>query len=196
MNPEGDEPARAAEAHSGQPAAHLPGDPRWDAPSRVETLADWIAFHRRSFTDDAVRRSAEAGGYTSAEFTDALRVMETRTDNRKALTPVRLWAWIGAIAAYGATWLAFAAVYGREPPGFTRSFLETGLAIALIVGLIVSVIAIRVRHPNADGRARAVAFLLVIPVVILFAISGLCVVASGFVTPVDTIPILVIAPGG
>lgn len=201
MSTEGNEPARdVPTTDPAQPQANPPADPRaWDAPSRVEALADWIVVHRRSFTDEALRRSAEAGGYTPAEFTEALRVLETRVANRKSLTPVRLWALSGAIAAYAATWLAFAALYGREPKPSgldMRSFLEGFLAIALIVGLIVSMIAIRLRHPNAERGARAVAILLVIPLVILLGISGLCAVASGFVTPIDTIPILVIAPGG
>lgn len=158
-----------------------PGDDRaWDEPKRVAILAGWIDYYRRTFTDEALRRSAEGGGFTSAEFAEALRAADARAANRRALGPIRIGARNWVIAAYAATWLLIVAAFGGEPARHVLDFrplYPAGLAISLIAGLVMSVLAIRVGHPDAERRSRASALLLVVPGAVLLGISGLCVAA-------------------
>jgi hypothetical protein len=58
-----------------------------------------------------------------------------------------------------------------------RPLYSVGFAITLILGLGISVFAIRVLHPDAERRSHAAALLLVVPVAVLLGISGLCVAA-------------------
>ena len=184
MTPADDEPAPGGPPWT-DPAPpsgpRPPGDyPAWDEPKRVGILAGWIDYYRRTFTDEALRRSAEAGGYTSAEFAEALRASDARAANRGALGPIRTRARNWVIAAYVATWLLIVAAFGSEPARRVLDFrplYPAGLAISLIVGFGISVLAIRVGHPDAERRSRAAALLLVVPGAVLLGISGLCVAA-------------------
>ena len=146
----------------------------------MEILAGWIDYYRKTFTDEALWRSAEGGGYTSTEFAEASRTADDRAANRRALGPIRTRARNGVIAAYVATWLVIVAVFGGEPARHSLDFrpqYPLGLAITLILGLGISVFAIRVLHPDAKRRSHAAALLLVVPVAVLLSISGLCVAA-------------------
>ncbi len=182
MTPADDEPATGA-APRDDPTSpsgpRPPGDyPAWDGPKRVEILTGWIDYHRRNFTDEALWRAAERGGYTSPEFAEASRAADARAANRRALGPLRTKARNWSIAAYVAAWLGIVAVFGGQPARHSLDFrplFPIGLAVTLILGLAVSVFAIRVIHPDAERRSQAAALLLVVPFAVLLGISGLCV---------------------
>jgi hypothetical protein len=160
-----------------QPPGEYPG---WDQAKRIQILGGWIDYYRTIFTDEALRRSAERAGYTTAEFDEASRVADARAANRRALAPIRTRARNWAIVAYVATWLALTAIFGRDPPRTVLDFQElfpAGFAITLIAGLGISVFAIRILHPDAERRSQAFALLLVVPFAVLLSISGLCVAA-------------------
>lgn len=184
MTPADDEPAPGGPPRT-DPAPpsgpRPPGDyPAWDESKRVEILAGWIDSYRKTFTDEALWRSAEDGGYTAAEFAEALRAADDRVANRRALGPIRTRAQNWVIAAYVATWLVIVAAFGGQPARHALDFrplYSVGFAITLILGLGISVFAIRVLHPDAERRSQAAALLLVVPVAVLLGISGLCVAA-------------------
>ena len=158
-----------------------PGDyPAWGEAKRLEILGGWIDYYRTIFTDEALRRSAERSGYTSAEFDKASRVADARAANRRALGPIRTKVRNWIIVAYVTTWFVIVGVFGRQPARWPLNFQElfpAGLAITLILGLGISIFAIRVLHPDAERRSQAAALLLVAPVAVLLGISGLCVAA-------------------
>ncbi len=145
----------------------------------MEILAGWIDYYRRTFTDEALRRSAGGGGYTSAEFAEAVRAADARAANHRALGPIRTKVRNWIVAAYVMTWLVIVAILGEPTPRILdfQELFPAGLAITLVLGLGISVFAIRVSDPDADRRSRAAAVLLVVPVAVLVGISGLCVAA-------------------
>jgi hypothetical protein len=135
-----------------------------------------MARHRRSFTDEALERSALAAGYSSAEFAEASALLDVREATRAALEPVKSTARRSVLAAYGVVWLLFALAY-LGPAAAQRSFgptLQLILTISLGVALAISLVIVGRGRPDPERRSRAVALLLAVPVILLLGVAGLC----------------------
>lgn len=147
----------------------------WVGASRVEQLATWIMANRSAYTDAALGRSAEAGGYSAEEIAAALELAAAREHERGAMQPIRSRAKWLILGAYGLVWLLFALVYLGRTTGYGQGpFLQGILTVALILGLLVSAVFLRILHPDPDRAGRALTILLVVPVVVLLGITGLC----------------------
>ena len=72
-------------------------------------------------------------------------------------------------------WLLFAIPYlGRSTMYGAGPLAQGILTVSLILGLLLSAAFLRVLHPDPDRAGRALAILLVVPVVVLLGITGLC----------------------
>jgi len=156
------------------PTPITPGGP-WQTGSRVEQLAVWMQALRSSYTDAALERSAIAGGFTADEFQQARVLADTRQRQQEAMGPVRSRAsWI-VLFAYGLVWVLFAIPYLLLPSSYGAGPLAQGvLTVTLLLGLLLSWLVMRALHPDPTRVGRALAILLIVPVIVLLGIGGLC----------------------
>ncbi len=165
------------ESERSEPAPPTPVFPssEWVGASRVDQLAAWVTSNRSAYTDAALGRAAEAGGYTAEEIAAALELATSLEHDREAIKPIRSKAKRAILAAYGIVWLLFAIPYLLGPTHYgSGPVLQGILTVSLLVGLGISAVFLRVIHPDPDRAGRALAILLVIPVVVLVGITGLC----------------------
>ena len=141
---------------------------------RPAALAAWVAAQRGSFNEGALERSAIAAGYTAEEFKAALGSVDAEAA-RAELAPAKSTARWLVLAGYLAVWVAFATVYlGRSTQYGMGPILQVSLTVALGIALALSFLAIRRGRPDPERRSRAVALLLVVPVILLVGVAGLC----------------------
>jgi hypothetical protein len=172
--------------HSDEPPAEpMPPVPNrnWDGRSRAENLADWVGRHRQSFTNQALQRAALEAGYSAEAFEDANRVLEARENKREALGPIKTTSIRLTLVAYTIVWVGFAAVFlgnytpsAYIPPG---SVMQQILTVSLGIALGISLLLIRLGHPDPGRPLRAMTLLLAIPVILLLGVAGLCLPFTG-----------------
>jgi hypothetical protein len=149
----------------------------WVGLDRVAALAVWMVQHAGAFTDVALERSARTAGYTDAEIADARSRADARIAAEQRLRPVRSSARRVVIAAYALVWILFCIGYTTQPaPSWLDlRFLLLGiLTVALLIGLIASIVINRFVHPDAERPTRAFALFLAVPAVLLTAVAGIC----------------------
>lgn len=145
----------------------------WDQRDRLETLGEWITVQRRSFTDEAIRRSAIAAGWDAEEFDRAAAAASAR----EALVPIRSRARAIVLGAYAIVWLLFAIPFLLLSEPTTYGFgplAQLILTIVLGIALALSLVVIRSGRPDSSRSTRAIVILLALPVVLLLGVAGLC----------------------
>ena len=161
---------------SGPPPADRPG-PASDgstAQARIGILTDHFARNRERYTPEALRAAALDAGYTAEEADQALGLAASRREDELVVRPLRSRARLIAIAAYllGFAMVAYAFLSDQINQ---YSFEEGGLAVfAVVLGLALLV---SIRWVN--GRGQTLAAMLIVPLALLFAVSGLCLYSGG-----------------
>ena len=148
--------------------------------NRPAILADWIAQHRRSFTDAALEQSAVASGYTTQEFADAVALLAARDADPEASPLNRSHAQKWVLIAYGIVWLLFAVAFlGPWAADSFGPMLLAILSVSLGIALGISILIVKRGRPDPSRPLRALVLLLVIPVILLLGIAGLCLPTTG-----------------
>lgn len=166
------------------PSPPAPGPAGTDdpaGPDRLAALARWMVEHDASFTPEALDRSAIAAGYRSADVAAARGGADVRIRSTQALAPIRSTAKRAIVVAYVAVWVVFGLAF-IATPARTLDFdfvLFAVLTLALLVTLALSLGIIRSIRPDPERPTRALALLLVVPVILLLGVAGLCLPATG-----------------
>lgn len=148
---------------------------------RISTLEAWIVEHQAAFTSEALERSAIESGYTKAEFDEAARLAGRRDREKQVVGPLKTRARIAVIIGYVLVWLLFARVFLWTDTSYYGygSIAQAILTFTLIVAILISMAWIHARRPDPDRVGRALASLLVVPIVLLVGVAGLCLPFTG-----------------
>ena len=156
----------------------LPVAPQ-DGDARIESLAAYVRSNRETFTPDALAAASRSAGYTETEIEAALvragRIAPGTTPEHRARAR-RL-----VVAIYAVTFLGFAFLFLRPTSNNTYGAGTIALiilAISLGLMLLLSFWSIRRSSPRATTANGVVAALLVGPLILLIAVSGLCVATT------------------
>lgn len=148
---------------------------------RVERLSAWLAEHSETYTPEALRTAAEDGGFTGDEIDAAVESAERRRDNLRAAGPLRTRARVIVLGAYvlvyaGLAWALLSAP-NLDDYGSGEIALVV-LTIVLGVSLLTSLAWVG-RRGRAPARLEgALVAILVLPLILLGAVAGLCVVTT------------------
>jgi hypothetical protein len=146
---------------------------------RVGSLAAYFVDHAGRFTPEALHQAARDGGFSPEEIEAADARAVTALTAAEATRPTRTLARRVVLVVYGLVYAAFAVAL------VTSSSLYGAGVIALVILTIVLGIALWVSLAWINRRGRktvnpdgALATMLVVPVVLLVAVSGLCVATT------------------
>jgi hypothetical protein len=154
----------------------------WDAATedRIERLTAYFVEHEGRYTLDALRAAAGDAGFTADEIEQAGQRTATRRQVAQAARPIRArarWIILGAyLLAYALLAWALLSAPNLDSYG-TGEIALIVLTIALAIALIASLVWVNRRRLPVPLQG-ALAGMLVLPFVILFAITGLCVVTT------------------
>ena len=153
-------------------------DPPQDGESRIASLTTYLEANRETYTPDALAASARAAGYTEAEIEAALvragRIAQGTTPQDRARAR-RL-----VVAIYVVTYLGFAFLFLRPESSAYGAGPIALIILAVSMGLmlLLSFWSIRRSRPRATTASGIVTALLVGPLILLVAVSGLCVATT------------------
>jgi hypothetical protein len=157
--------------------AQLPVPPK-DGDARIASLAAYVEANRETYTPDALAASARASGYTETEIEAALvragRIASGTTPHDRARAR-RL-----VLVIYAATYLVFAFLFLRPESSAYGAGPIALIILAVSMGLmlLLSFWSIRRSSPRATTASGIVTALLVGPLILLVAVSGLCVATT------------------
>ncbi len=165
------------------PPSEPPARPAgWDAATedRIDRLTAYFVEHEGGYTLDALRAAAGDAGFTADEIEQAGRRTATHREVAQASRPIRTrarWIVLGAyLIAYALLAWALLSAPNLDSYG-TGEIALFILTIALVIALVVSIVWVNRRRLPVRLEG-ALAGILVLPLVILFAITGLCVVTA------------------
>jgi hypothetical protein len=154
----------------------LPVPPQ-DGDVRIASLTAYVEANRETYTPDALAASARAAGYTETEIEAALRAGRiaagtTPQDRSRARRLV--------VAIYVVTYLVFAFLFLRPESSAYGAGPIALIILAISMGLmlLLSFWSIRRSRPRATTASGIVTALLVGPLILLVAVSGLCVATT------------------
>lgn len=162
---------------SGPTPARKPTDPLvWMGRTndRTAALSEYFEAGADRYTPDALRRAATESGFSPMEVQEAYARAAERRRAAEVTRPIRRRArWI-VLAAYGLTYLAFAVAFLGD--GINQYSFEIG---GLVVLAMVLGVALFPSLRWARSRGSTLLAMLVVPFVLLVAISGLCFASTG-----------------
>jgi hypothetical protein len=156
----------------------LPAAPQ-DGEARMDALVNYLRTNGDAYTPDALAGAARAAGFTEAEIEAALakagRIAPTAGPEHRSRA-----RWL-VVGIYGLTFLVFAffflkpTEYNNYGAGGIATFI---LAVTMGLTLLLSFWSIRRSNPRATTANGLVAGLLIGPMILLIAVSGLCVATT------------------
>ena len=156
----------------------LPGAPQ-DGEARREALATYLRTNGDAYTPDALAGAARAAGYTETEIAAALaqagRIAPGTTPEQRARAR-RL-----VVVIYAVTYLVFGFLFLRPSPNNNYGAGPIALiilAVSMGLMLLLSFWSIRRSSPRTTTASGIVTALLVGPLILLVAVSGLCVATT------------------
>ena len=142
---------------------------------RVAALSEYFIAHADRFTAEALRTAAADADFTPEEIDRALELVAARHRADEVVLPLRRQARSIVIGAYVIVWLLFGSVYLTQRMIYDAGVILQGiLTVALLIGLALSLLWVRGRHPDPTTVARAMVVFLVVPFIFLVGIAGLC----------------------
>lgn len=141
---------------------------------RTASLSEYFAAGADGYTPEALRRAAAESGFSPTEIEEAYARAAERRRAAEIARPIRARArWI-VLAAYGLTYLVFTAAFlGDEVNQYS---FEIGGVVVLAMVLGVALLP-ALRWTRTRGNTLLA--MLVVPLVLLVAISGLCFASTG-----------------
>lgn len=177
-----DQPAdQPADQPNDQPADKASDVSAWVGGStdRVGSLAAYFVDHSGRYTHDALHQAARDGGFSPEEIEAADARAAIALQAAEAIRPTRTLARRVVLVVYGLVYAAFAVAL------VTSTSLYGAGVIALVILTIVLGIALWSSFAWINRRGRktvrpdgALATMLVVPVVLLVAVSGLCIATT------------------
>ncbi len=167
---------------TGAPEERKPKDPAiWIGATRdrVASLSEYFLAGAERYTPEALRHAASEAGFTPQEIDEAYGRATERQRDESVAGPIRHRARRIVLAAYGLVYAGFALAFltfaSRRGAGVIALMI---FSIGLAVALSVSLGWIKGSRPSADRMRDALAFMLAVPFVLLFAVAGLCVAGT------------------
>jgi ABC-type multidrug transport system fused ATPase/permease subunit len=154
----------------------------WQAATedRVDRLTAYFVEHEGRYTLEALRAAASDAGFTSEEIDLAGQRLATRREIAQASRPIRArarWIVLGAYALVYAV-LAWALLSAPNLGSYGMGeFALIVLSVVLGIGLVISIVWVNRRRLPARLEG-ALPGILALPLIMLVAVAGLCVVTT------------------
>lgn len=153
--------------------------PLWPGADRIVTLALYFSEHLDEYTPDALRQAATQSGFSPDEIEAAYAQAVERNRKDAQTRPLRTRArWI-VLAAYGLVYAVLAVAFLTGNQAYGAGVIALGvLTVVLAIALGISFLWLRRRRASSDSMQGALMTLLAVPLVLLVAVTGLCVVTA------------------
>jgi hypothetical protein len=154
-----------------------PATPRADD-DRVAVLAAYIRSNQGKFTEEALSRKAQEAGYTAAELRAARSLAEDRGTDRPMTSASRTNRGVVIAVAIAYVVGLYALISGTA--AMSGDVSGTVGLLGLLAG-VVAWAALRNERPSlAQGIGCGVVLAVTIPIVVVVAIVGICVVVGTY----------------
>jgi hypothetical protein len=172
----GEPPDPSAGDASDPPAPSSPSSPGDD---RVAVLAAHLRANHGRYTDEALRASALAAGYTDAELREARAIaLGTGWAGQAPSSRPRVDRRVVATVAIGYVVILYALI---STTAASSTDLSGTVALAGLLGGVIAWAVLRNERPSlAQGIGCGVILAVVIPIVAIVVIIGICVVAGSY----------------
>lgn len=152
----------------------------WAGPGdRIAALSDYFVEHADRYTPDALRQAASDAGFGPDEIEEAYGRAAAMRGELESMMPVRRRArWI-VLAAYGLVYAALAVALLTSPNPYSGGTIALVILTAVLgIALLISILWVNRRRRRAPRLEGALMTMLVMPIVLLVAVAGLCVVTT------------------